>query len=208
LFTENLMELPAVLKDLNGFLDKQLNPDGSFTPLLISLHTGELTKHPTFQDWMQEAIDGYHVNFVTIGEVINMYVGETDKVERPAEYQISEACLTDSVLTGSPRKCTSQFADSRVDGVARKDPYCNLNCDEQEYGEGCYFHAGSPDGAGGFSTCNETCAPSTAGGSLPAGYMPGAYPWIGNAAGNTQLADGSSTDSCNYFPTTSTPALP
>ena len=208
LYTENLMELPAVLNDLDTYLDKQQNSDGSYTPLLISLHTAELSKHPEFQDWMQRAIDNHQANFVTVGEVINMYASEADVVAKPAQYAISDSCLNGSVLTGSPRKCTSQFADSRVDGVARKDPYCNLNCDEAEYGEGCYFHSGSPDGAGGFSTCNETCAASTAGGSLPAGYMPGAYPWLGNAAGNTQRNDGSSADSCDYFPKTVPAAAP
>lgn len=206
---EFLMELPQDLSTLNTFLDKQETSSGTYIPLLISLHTSEIQKHPSFQEWMQSAIDDHDVNFVTVGEVINMYANQNEDVPKPLGYTISEACLNGAVLTWSPSKCSSKWADSTPDGsgVASTDPYCNLNCDETNYGTGCFSHIGSPDGSGGFQTCREGCSVFPPN-STPSTYSPGAYPWLGNSAGNLQLRSGTARNSCDFFPPTTSSGMP
>lgn len=236
LFNGNLMELPTPLSVMNDFLAKQhVAPDvdgngGGYRPLLISLHPDQLTTHPDFLTWVEnvsasspEKCDGttcqqtnitcstdadcVAVNFITVGEVIDMYANQTSAVEMPATYAIPQSCLDESVFAVGPRNCPSEYASSvdpsSTSGYEFHLPFCDLICQGGSYGDGCYNHDSTP-ALDNFTTCNETCSAKPSGGTIPSGYVPGAFPWLGNPVGNKTLAGSAGADACNHYPNVST----
>ena len=101
----------------------------------------------------------------------------------------------DCAVGGKAQSPGFGFASSSPTGAGGlgQYPYCNLDCDDQDYGKNCYRWGNTPGKTERFITYNHSnnCTPAAA----PQGFVNGAYPWLGNPMGNTTTGS-----LCNTFP--------